>query len=82
MASREIHVQLNEPASAALEVLEASGADTAQAVNAALIIAADRRAQSEKLQAIATQVAADPIDRQEAAEIRAGMDGMHPAGGL
>ena len=82
MASREIHVRLDEPASDALAVLEGGGADTAQAVSDALISAATRLAQREELRAIARQVAADPVDRQEMAEIHTIMDEMHPTGGL
>lgn len=74
---RAISVRLDEKAQRALEELVASGMSQSEAIRAAIVESA-RRLRSELLREEARRLAADPVDRAEAAAISALMESLAP----
>ena len=76
--SRSLHVRLDEPATAALEVLRSAGMNHSEAVRTALREAAARRHQRAALIEEVARLAEDDIDRKEMALIRDHMSDFAP----
>lgn len=75
---RSIHVRLDEPASAALDLLRAEGLSDSEAVRTALREAAAHRRRRSAVRAEARALAADPSDQAEMRAIREQMHELAP----
>ncbi len=71
---RSLHVRLDDEAEQDLRVLESGGVSASVAVREALQLAARQRRSRAALAQVAAQLAADPEDRAEMAEVRELMD--------
>jgi Arc/MetJ-type ribon-helix-helix transcriptional regulator len=78
MATRSLHVRLDESSAAALHLLRAEGLSDSEAVRAALREAADRRRRRSFLAAEAARLVADPVDRREKVTILEEMEELAP----
>ena len=74
MPERAISVRLDDDAAAALRTLTRSGMTQSEAIRVALVEAAARRAGGASLAAEAARLAADELDVEEVATVRALMD--------
>jgi antitoxin component of RelBE/YafQ-DinJ toxin-antitoxin module len=75
---RSLHVRLDDAASAALEVIRASGMTDSEAVRAALQEAAARRRARSAIQDEVHTLALDESDREEMRAIREQMSDLAP----
>ncbi len=71
---RSLHVRLDDEAERDLRVLESGGVSASIAVREALQLAARQRRSRAVLAQVAAELAADPEDRAEMAEVGALMD--------
>jgi len=78
MSGRAISVRLDREASQALDQLTRDGRDRSEAIREALVEAAARR-QRSTIAAEASELAADPEDRAEAADVAALMESLRAA---
>ena len=78
MATRSLHVRLDESSAAALHVLRGEGLSDSEAVRAALREAANHRRRRSSLAAEAARLAEDPVDRGEKLAILGEMDELAP----
>jgi Arc/MetJ-type ribon-helix-helix transcriptional regulator len=78
MPSRVIRARLDGPSEAALATLMREGRNESEAIRAALVEAADRRAGRAALTAEAARLAADPADTAEREAIHAALDALAP----
>jgi Arc/MetJ-type ribon-helix-helix transcriptional regulator len=76
--ARAIHVRLDERSEASLDVLRATGLSDSEAVRRALDEAGARQRTRAALADEARALASDPVDRTEAATVRAAMDDLVP----
>jgi len=67
--ARAVSVRLDDEALRALARLEAAGLSRSQAIRTALLEAAERRLRADALRAEAQEIAADPDDQRERAEV-------------
>jgi Arc/MetJ-type ribon-helix-helix transcriptional regulator len=74
MPERAISVRLDDDADAALRTLTSTGMTQSEAIRVALVEAAARRTGATSLAAEAARLAADEIDVEEVAAVRALMD--------
>jgi hypothetical protein len=77
--SRSLHVRLDEPSVAALEVVRATGMTDSEAVRAALQEAAARRRLRSAIAAEVREIAEDDRDREEMRVIREQMSELAPS---
>lgn len=75
---RSLHVRLDDAAERDLRLLERGGVSASVAVRDALRLSARQQRSRASLAAIAAALAADPVDRQEADDVRALMDELAP----
>lgn len=75
---RSLHVRLDDVAEQDLRVLERGGVSASAAVRDALQLAARQRRSRSALAQVAAELAADPVDRAEMAEVRELMDELAP----
>jgi Arc/MetJ-type ribon-helix-helix transcriptional regulator len=75
---RSLHVRLDDVAEQDLRVLERDGVSASTAVRDALQLAARKRRSRSALAQVAAELAADPVDRAEMAEVRELMDELAP----
>lgn len=71
---RSLHVRLDDEAERDLRVLESGGVSASVVVREALQLAARQRRSRAALAQVAGELAADPEDRAEMAEVRELMD--------
>ena len=74
MMGRSLHVRLDDEAERDLRVLESDGVSASVAVRDALQLAARKRRSRSMLAQVAAELAADPGDRVEMAEVLELMD--------
>ncbi len=74
--SEMISVRLDEDARRALAELEATGLSRSEAVRHGLVVAAQRLRDRQRLIDEAAELAADEVDRAEAAEVAAMMEDL------
>ena len=77
--ARSLHVRLDEPSAAALDVLRADGLTDSEAVGLALREAAARRGTRLAIREEVTRLAADGADREEMRAVREQMAELAPA---
>ena len=78
MATRSLHVRLDESSAAALHLLRAEGMSDSEAVRAALREAADYRRRRSSLAAEVARLTEDPEDRREKLAILEEMEELAP----
>ncbi|HKG38988.1 MAG TPA: hypothetical protein VKB25_08365 [Conexibacter sp.] len=78
MATRSLHVRLDDSSVAALDVVRASGLSDSEAVRTALREAAARRRVRSSIAEEVRQLAANPDDREEMRLVREQMADLAP----
>ena len=76
--TRSIHVRLDEPALAALDIMRAESVTDSEAVRTALREAAARRRTRSSIREEVRALATDKLDREEMRVIRGQMAGLAP----